>query len=345
MYGGTERVVSYLTEELVQQGHDVTLFASGDSITDARLVSVRPSAIRLDPSCRDHLAYHMLLLEQLFREADEFDVIHFHVDYLHFPLSRRHAPANVTTLHGRLDLPDLVPVYREFPEMPVVSISNAQRKPLPWLNWQGTVHHGLPINLYQYHSEAGKYLAFLGRISPEKGLDQAIEIAKRAGIELRVAAKVDRADVEYFHQTIEPLLDHPLVRFVGEITDVEKDQFLGDALALLTPINWEEPFGLVMVEAMACGTPVIAYRRGSVPEIIDEGGTGFIVQDAEEAAQAIQKVSCLSRRKCREIFEQRFTAPRMTEDYVAVYHRLIMEKTIDRSGGTGGMVWTTISSA
>lgn len=326
LYGGTERVVSYLTEELVAQGHDVTLFASGDSITNARLVALRPQAIRLDKGCVDQLACHILMLEQVFRAAEDFDAIHFHVDYLHFPLSRRHSHPNVTTLHGRLDIPDLAPLYREFIEMPVVSITGAQRRPLPWLNWQATVHHGLPADLYRLHRESGKYLAFLGRISPEKGVDQAIEIAKKAGIELRIAAKVDRVDEEYFEEVIRPLLDHPLVHFVGEIGDAEKGKFLGNALALLVSINWEEPFGLVMIEAMACGTPVVAYRRGSVPEIIDEGVTGYIVQNADEAVSALQRISGLSRERCRQVFDERFTACRMAKGYVAIYERLVREQ-------------------
>ena len=289
LYGGTERVVSYLTEELVAQGHDISLFASGDSVTQARLVSPSPQALRLDQGCVDQLAHHILMLEQVFKEAKEFDVIHFHVDYLHFPLSRRQSLSNVTTLHGRLDIPDLVPLYREFLEMPVISISHAQREPLPWLNWQGTVHHGLPAKLYKLYPEPGKYLAFLGRISPEKGVDRAIEIAKRAGLELQIAAKVDRVDEEYFQQAIRPLLDHPLIHFVGELRDAEKDAFLGNALALVMPVNWEEPFGLVMIEAMACGTPVVAYRRGSVPEVIDEGVTGLIVHKVDQAVKAITR--------------------------------------------------------
>ena len=345
LYGGTERVVSYLTEELVQQGHEVTLFASGDSVTRARLVPLRPEAIRLDKSCVDQLAHHILMLERVFQEAEQFDVVHFHVDYLHFPFSRRHGNPNVTTLHGRLDIPDLVPLYREYSEMPVVSISDSQRKPLPWLNWQGTVYHGLPSRLYHFHPEPGKYLAFLGRISPEKGVDAAIEIAKRAGVELRIAAKVDRADVEYFEEKIRPLLDHPLIQLVGEIADREKDEFLGNALALLTPINWEEPFGLVMIEAMACGTPVIAYARGSVPEIVDDGVSGYIVQDVATAAQAIKTVPRLSRRRCRQTFDLRFAACRMAKDYVALYERLLDDRMEAAKLSAGRLIWETTSSA
>jgi glycosyltransferase involved in cell wall biosynthesis len=344
LYGGTERVVSYLTEELVAQGHDVSLFASGDSVTQARLVSPSPQALRLDQGCIDQLAHHILMLEQVFKEAKEFDVIHFHVDYLHFPLSRRHSLSSVTTLHGRLDIPDLVPLYREFLEMPVISISHAQREPLPWLNWQGTVHHGLPAKLYKLHPEPGKYLAFLGRISPEKGVDRAIEIAKRAGLELLIAAKVDRVDEEYFQQAIRPLLDHPLIHFVGELRDAEKDAFLGNALALLVPVNWEEPFGLVMIEAMACGTPVVAYRRGSVPEVIDEGVTGLIVHTTDQAVKAIVRISRLSRKRCRRIFEERFTASRMATDYVAIYERLIEDRAGEKTLSPGRPFWTTTSS-
>jgi glycosyltransferase involved in cell wall biosynthesis len=345
LYGGTERVVSYLTEELVRQGHDVTLFASGDSTTGARLVPLRPEAIRLDASCVDQLAHHILMLERVYKEAEDFDIIHFHVDYLHFPLSRRHARPNVTTLHGRLDIPDLVPLYREYVEMPVVSISDSQRKPLPWLNWQDTVYHGLPRDLYRFHPKPGRYLAFLGRISPEKGADQAIEIAKRAGVELRIAAKVDRVDDRYFQQQIRPLLDHPLVHFIGEITDAEKDAFLGNAMALLAPINWEEPFGLVLTEAMACGTPVIAYGRGSIPEVIEEGVSGYIVQNADQAAQAIERVSGLSRRRCRQAFERCFTACRMATDYVTLYQRLINDRMGEGQLLEGRTLWATTSSA
>jgi glycosyltransferase involved in cell wall biosynthesis len=257
------------------------------------------------------------------QRADEFDVIHFHVDYLHFPLSRRGDFANVTTLHGRLDIPDLVPLYEEYPDVPLISISDAQREPLPRVNWQATVYHGLPDDLYRYRPDAGTYLAFLGRISPEKRVDRAIEIAHQVGIPIRIAAKVDRVDRDYFDSVIEPMLHHPLVEFVGEIGEDDKDEFLGDAQALLFPIDWPEPFGLVMIEAMACGTPVIAYRNGSVPEVMEEGRTGFIVEDLDDAVEAARRVPQLSRARCREIFEQRFTAARMARDYVDVYERLI----------------------
>jgi glycosyltransferase involved in cell wall biosynthesis len=322
-YGGTERIVSYLTEELVRQGHDVTLFASGDSVTRARFVSGCRRSLRLDKHCVDQMAHHVVMLEQVYRRAAEFDIIHFHVYYLHFGLSRREGLNRVTTLHGRLDIPDLVPLYQEFPDEPVVSISTSQRTPIPWANWQATVYHGLPGDLYSFRPEPGQYLAFLGRISPEKRVDRAIEIAKRVQMPLRIAAKVDAVDEEYFATAIEPLLEHPLIEFVGEIGDAEKDEFLGNASMLLFPIDWPEPFGLVMIEAMACGTPVIAYSNGSVPEVMEHRRTGFIVDTLEEAIEAVRRVPELSRQRCREIFEERFTAERMAREYVRVYERLI----------------------
>ena len=325
-YGGTERVVSYLTEELVQQGHDVTLFASGDSETAARLVAATPRALRLDEGCIDQLAHHILLLEQVARRASEFDVIHYHIDYLHFPLSRCRRHPHVTTLHGRLDLPDLVPLYEEFREMPVVSISNNQRQPLPDVNWQATVYHGLPTDLLRHHPKPGQYLAFIGRFSPEKGADQAIEIAKRAQLPLKLAAKVDRADEEYFEREIKPLLDHPLLEYVGEIGENDKDDFLGDAYALLFPIAWPEPFGLVMIEAMACGTPVIAYRHGSVEELMEDGRSGFIVNDVDGAVSAVRRAAEVRRADVRNVFERRFTATQMASDYLRVYERVIAEQ-------------------
>lgn len=321
-YGGTERIVSYLTEELVRQGHEVTLYASGDSVTNARLVAACARSLRLDQHCMDPLAPHLLMLERVLRDADQFDIVHFHVDYLHFPLSRRHPLPHITTLHGRLDIPDLAPLYQEYRDMPVVSISNAQRDPVPWANWQATVYHGLPHGLYRARARTGSYLAFLGRISPEKRTDRAIEIAKRVGIPLKIAAKIDRVDKEYFKDVIEPLLGDPLIEFVGEIGEGEKEEFLGNAYALLFPINWPEPFGLVMIEAMACGTPIIAYRHGSVPEVIDEGVTGFIVNSVEEAVEAVGRVPAISRERCRQVFEERFSSNRMAEDYRKVYERL-----------------------
>jgi len=322
-YGGTERVVSYLTEELVRQGHDVTLYASGDSITQAKLVATSRRSLRLDKHCVDQLAHQVLMLERVAQSAASFDVMHFHVDYLHFPYSRRHSTPHLTTLHGRLDIQDLVPIYREFREMPVVSISAAQREPLPHARWLGTVHHGLPQDLYRFQAEPGDYLAFVGRVAPEKRVDRAIEIAKRVGLPLRIAAKVDAVDREYFENVIEPLLRDPLVEYVGEIGDGEKQEFLGNARVLLFPIDWPEPFGLVMIEAMACGTPVIAFRGGSVPEVLDDGVTGFIVDDLDDAVAAAARIGELERRRCREIFEQRFTSERMARDYVELYATLL----------------------
>jgi glycosyltransferase involved in cell wall biosynthesis len=321
-YGGTERVVSYLTEELVHQGHTVTLFASADSMTRAELVPFCPRALRLDPSCVDRLAPHFVMLEEVFRQADRFDVIHFHIDYLHYPLSRRVRVPHVTTLHGRLDLPELGPLYAEFKDMPVVSISDAQRRPLPAANWQATVYHGLPPDLHRCCDRPGDYLAFLGRISPEKRVDRAVEIARRAGLRLRVAAKVDAADQAYFRREVEPLFRDPQVEFVGEIGERDKGAFLGGARAVLFPIDWPEPFGLVMIEAMACGTPVVAWPAGSVPEVIDDGVTGFVVDTIDAAADAVRRAAALDRRQCRAVFEERFAAARMARDYLAVYRRL-----------------------
>lgn len=349
-YGGTERVISYLTEELVRLGHDVTLFASGDSQTAARLVPCCSSALRMNRGCIDPLAHHILMLDKVFRRAEEFDIVHFHCDYLHFPLSRRCKVRNVTTLHGRLDLPDLDPLYREFAEMRVISISNAQRNPLPWLNWQGTVYHGLPKELYRLHPKPGKYLAFLGRICPEKGVDVAIEIAKQSGIELQIAAKVDRADERYFEQTIRPMLDHPLIRYVGEIPDREKGEFLGNAIALLAPVNWPEPFGISMIEALACGTPVVAWPHGSIPEVIDHTKSGFVVRSVDEAVTAIRNIRRVSRKTCRKIFEQRFTDSRMAKDYLEIYARLLGEKADAsavkkaRGASQGSGIWAVQST-
>ena len=324
LYGGTERVVSYLTEELVRQGHQVTLFASGDSVSQARLVAPCPRSLRLDKQCVDQLAHHVVLLEQVFQQARAFDLIHFHIDYMHFPLSVRHNIPTVTTLHGRLDLPDLIPVYEMFPTMPVVSISDAQRAPLPWLNWLGTIYHGLPEDLYTFRETPGTYLAFLGRIAPEKGVEQAIAIAQQAGMPLKIAAKVDRADHEYYREVVQPLLKkHALVDYVGEVGEREKDTFLGEAYALLFPIDWPEPFGLVMIEALACGTPVIAYSRGSVPEVLESGVTGWIVEDTAEAVQAVARVPAISRARCRQVFEEHFSAFRMAQDYLQIYKKLL----------------------
>ena len=344
LYGGTERVVSWLTEELVRLGHDVTLFASGDSLTSARLIPACKKALRLDSSCVDQLAHHVVMLDQVFSEKENFDLIHFHVDYLHFPLSRRQQIAHVTTLHGRLDLPDLVPLYRLFRDIPVISISDAQRKPLPWVNWQGTVHHGLPRESFSLGGGKGGYLAFLGRTSPEKGLDQAIEIAKRAEMPLKIAAKIDRVDVEYFETVIKPLLDHPLIEFIGEVGYPEKNVFLGNAAGLLFPINWREPFGLVMIEAMACGTPVIAYPLGSVPEVMQDRVTGFIVPDLEGAVKAVKRLGEIDRRKCRRHFEQHFNAERMAQDYLNIYQRLARRESSSITVSDGDLSWIKMAS-
>jgi glycosyltransferase involved in cell wall biosynthesis len=322
-YGGTERVVSYLTEELVKEGHEVTLFASGDSVTSANLIPACPRSLRLDETCRDRMAHLILQLDCVFQTVDRFDLVHFHIDYAHFPFSYRQKLRHLTTLHGRLDLPDLVPLYQRFGEVPVVSISNAQRKPFPNLNWQSTVYHGLPEDLYTFHPEPGKYLAFLGRISPEKRADRAIEIARRCGLPIKIAAKIDAVDEQYFCKTIQPVLNDPCCEFLGEITQDEKDEFLGKALALLFPIDWPEPFGLVMIEAMACGTPVIAYSHGSVPEIISDEQNGFLVSSIGTSIEAVAKLDRLSRARCREIFETRFSAPRMAADYMSVYRHLL----------------------
>jgi len=323
LYGGTERVVSNLVEELVRQGHDVTLFASGDSQTSARLVPGSPTALRLSGRCQDFLAPHVYMLEQVVKHAREFDVVHFHIAQLHFPIARRSLPSHLTTLHGRLDLPELVPLYEEFSDIPCVSISEAQRAPLPHAHWLATVHHGLPPDLLSFQPEPGAYLAFLGRISPEKRVDRAIAIARACGQPLRIAAKVDPADADYFEHEIRPLLDDPLVDFIGEIGDAEKPAFLGHARALLFPIDWPEPFGLVMIEALACGTPVIAFRGGSVAEVIDDGVTGFVVGSLEEAFAATDRIATLDRRVCRAVFEQRFTVARMAADYVDLYARVM----------------------
>lgn len=319
LYGGTERVVSFLTEELVAQGHDVTLFASGDSNTNATLIPVCEKALRLDEYCVDPLAFHILQLQMVHDMQANFDIIHYHTDYLHYPLSRLSPVPQLTTLHGRLDIRELKALYEVFYDMPVVSISRNQRKPLSHLNWIGNVYHGLPLGLFKPNYSEGKYLAFLGRISQEKGLDSAIEIAKLSGVPLRIAAKIDKADKAYFEQHIRGLLDDPLIDFIGEIADAEKNDFLGNAMGLLFPINWAEPFGLVMIEAMACGTPVIAYNRGSVPEIIRPGENGFIVSNETEGAEAVNNVSSLRRHECRNFFEEHFTASSMAAAYTALY--------------------------
>ena len=320
LYGGTERVVAYLTNALVALGHDVTLFASGDSVTDAKLVATVPHGLRL-AGCADTLSPHLFMLEQVYRRAHEFDVVHFHLDQLHFPTTYREGVRHVTTLHGRLDLPEIWPLYRLFEEMPVVSISDAQRAPMPWAAWQGTVYHGLPARRGLVPS-AGEYLAFLGRICPEKGIDRAIEIARRAGMPLRVAAKIDTADRAYYERVIAPLMAQPHVEFVGEIGEAEKQAFLAGARALLFPVDWPEPFGMVLIEAMACGTPIIAFPRGSVPELVEDGVSGFLCRDVDEAVDAVHRVADLSRQACRAVFDRRFTAERMACDYIVIYRRL-----------------------
>lgn len=327
LYGGTERVVSFLTEELVRLGHDVTLFASGDSLTSAKLISPCQKALRLNSHSTDSLVYHMLQLQQVSEYLEDFDIVHYHVDFIHFPFSRRLSIPQLTTLHGRLDLPDLFPLYSEFCDMPVVSISKSQRKPLQFANWVGNVYHGLPKENFQFYPQQGNYLAFLGRISPEKRVDRAIEIAIKANMPIKVAAKIDRVDQEYFDQKIKHLMDHPLVEFIGEIGDSQKSDFLGQARALLFPIDWPEPFGLVVIESLACGTPVIAYECGSVPELLTHNENGFIVRNIDEAVESVGKLDTISRRKCRNLFEERFAAERMAKDYLGVYEKIIKERS------------------
>lgn len=323
LYGGTERIVHYLTEALVDEGHDVTLFASGDSTTRARLEPIVATALRLDSRVVDPLASHLLMFDRVAEMAAKFDVIHFHTDYLHFPIFRRCTVPHLTTFHGRLDLRDLRPIFENFRELPMVSISDCQRSPVSQANWLGTVQHGLPQDLYTFRPEPGGYLAFLGRMSPEKRPDRAIEIAIRTGLPLKMAAKVDRADQDYFETQIRPLLDHPLIEFIGEVNEQGKDELLGQARALLFPIDWPEPFGLVMIESLACGTPVIAFRNGSVPEVLRDGETGFIVDTVEQAVAAVGKIDTLSRAQCRREFEQRYSARRMAQNYGKLYARLM----------------------
>jgi glycosyltransferase involved in cell wall biosynthesis len=330
LYGGTERIVSYLTEELVALGHDVTLFASGDSITSAALASCCPRALRLDPFVKDTVPQFMLMIDKVCERAEEFDVIHFHIDLFHFPLFRSLAARTLTTLHGRQDLGDLKAFYSRFGAMPLASISNDQRKPLPSANFVATIQHGLPSDLHRPSFGQGSYLAFLGRISPEKRVDRAIRIARAAGIPLKIAAKVDKVDEGYFRNEILPLIDGPGVEFIGEINEREKTEFLGGAIALLFPVNWPEPFGLVMIEAMACGTPVLAFRCGSIPEIVDNGVTGRIVDSEEEALAALPEILSYNRRAVRQRFEERFTASRMAKDYVRTYRQLLSIRTSDR---------------
>jgi glycosyltransferase involved in cell wall biosynthesis len=325
LYGGTERVVAYLSDELVRRGHDVTVFASGDSQTQAKLVAPVPRALRLDGDATDSLSPHVIELAQVFERAHEFDVIHCHVDYLAFPFGRFVTTPTLHTLHGRLDLPYLRAVFHQFHDVPIVSISEAQRTPLQplTLSWAGTVHHGLPLGKYAYAADGGRYLAFLGRVSPEKRVDLAIAGAKRAGVPLKIAAKVDPVDRDYFEREIRPLLGDPLVDFIGEIGDADKPRFLGEALALLFPIDWPEPFGLVMIEAMACGTPVIARPCGSVPEVVVSGRTGLVVDTLDELVEAVKRIDVIDRAACRRHVEKRFTVERMAADYEVIYRRLL----------------------
>jgi glycosyltransferase involved in cell wall biosynthesis len=322
-YGGTERVVSYLTEALVELGHEVTLFASGDSVTSADLVPVTAHSLRTDPRHPDWLVWYTLMLDQVLERASEFDVIHWHVDFLHYPLARRCRTPGVTPLHGRLDLPDLLPLYQHLRVHPLVSISDDQRRPLPGARFVATVHHGLPLRLYDFTPQPQDYFVFIGRASPEKRLDRAIEIALACGTPLRVAAKVDASEHAYFEREIRPRLEHPLVQFIGEVDDAHKNELLGSARALLFPIDWPEPFGLVVIEALACGTPVVAYGCGAVPELLEDGVTGFIVNDQRQAIEAARRVDNIDRRRCRQSFEERFTATVMAERYLTVYRSLV----------------------
>lgn len=325
LYGGTERIVAYLADALVELGHHVTLFATGDARTKAHLVPVRDRAIRLDPSpLKSDLAAHLSMLDEVRNRADEFDILHFHVDLIHFPIFENIAERTVTTLHGRLDLKDLPRIYRCWPEFALVSISDAQRAFLPEANWAGTVHHGMPADLLRLSERPrGGYLAFLGRISPEKGPVRAVEIARATGRPLKIAAKVDPADAAYYEKVVRPVLDHPLIDFVGEIGDRDKSAFLGNASCVLFPIDWPEPFGIVLIEAMACGTPVVAWNRGSVPEVVDHGVTGFVVSSEKEAIEAVERAGTLDRRRIRAVFERRFTAPTMARNYLDIYSRLL----------------------
>ena len=346
LYGGTERIVSYLTEALVQLGHDVTLFASGDSITAARLEPICSHALRLSTGIFNRDAPMTMLVEQALGRPGNFDIIHSHLDFLGFPVARRNPVPTVTTFHGRLDLPELTPVFHEYAEMPIVSISDAQRKPVSWANWQATVYHGLPRDLYEFHPQHAGYLAYLGRIAPEKRPDQAIEIAKRVGIPLRIAAKVDPIDREYYHSEIEPLLSHPLVDYIGEITDIEKNEFLGNAVALVCPYDWPEPFGLVLIEALACGTPVVAYHRGSIPEIIEDGTTGFVCEDLNEMTAAVHRIQEIDRRNCRRNFDQKFTVERMAQDYLRVYQRLVgKSRGVQTSEAANYVSWPALAAS
>ena len=333
LYGGTERTVSWLAEALVNDGHDVTLFASGDSLTAAELVPISERSLRMDAKCVDRLAHHELMLAKVARRARDFDVVHFHIDYFHFAMSRAMRLPQLTTLHGRLDLPDLAPLYAEYGDMPVVSISDAQRSPLPHARWLGTVYHGMPLSALRFQETPADEFAFIGRISPEKRVDRAIEIAVRLKTKIRIAAKIDQVDRAYFEGRIKPMLASPYVEFIGEIGDAQKSEFLGRAKALLFPIDWPEPFGLAMIEAMGCGTPVVAYRAGSTPEVVDHGVTGLLVEGFEEAVMAAAQISRLDRSACRKRFEERFSSARMAREYAKLYEGIIEANRRERRDG------------
>jgi glycosyltransferase involved in cell wall biosynthesis len=336
-YGGTERVVSYITEELVRLGHDVTLFASGDSVTRAKLVSPVARGLRLENQQDFASLYHTIMVDQVFKMAASFDVIHFHIDYFHLPLACRSKTPYLTTMHGRLDVPSLPPLFRHFPNAPLVSISQSQRAPLPWANWRATVHHGLPTDLYSFHSGPGEYFAFVGRMSSEKRVDRAIEIAEHCGVPIYIAAKIDKTEEAYFNEYLKPLFRSRYVNYVGEIGEMEKNEFLGRAKALLFPIDWPEPFGLVQIESFACGTPVVAYKAGSVPEVMAHGVTGFIVENQKEAFEAASRVESIDRGRCREVFEKRFTAERMATDYLRAYEaEIFKEQDLQLAGEANG---------
>lgn len=337
-YGGTERIVSYLTEELVRRGHEVTLFASGDSQTSAKLVGCCETALRLNPLVIDAVPYHIVMLEEVRRRLDQFDILHFHIDFLHAPLVHDFSQRTLTTLHGRLDLPDISPFYGVFTQLPLVSISSDQSRYLPDVNWVGTVPHGIPADLLPFQpNPTGRYLAFLGRISPEKRPDRAIEIAARTGLPLKIAAKVDRADQTYWDEEIRPMIQaHSNVEFVGEINEHDKARFLGEAAALLFPVDWPEPFGLVMIEAMACGTPIVAFDCGSVPEVLEDGVSGFIVDTVEQGALAVRRIANLDRAKVRSEFERRFTAERMAGCYLEIYDKLLNARSPLEVGEVNG---------
>jgi len=327
LYGGSERIIAYLTDELVHSGHDVTLFASADSVTTARLEAVCGEAVRNPDRESERMVRLALLQERVLQLSAQYDIIHAHLDFLAFPLARRSKTPIVTTVHGRLDLPELQTVYREFSEVPLISVSDAQRQPCRWANWNATIHHGLPRDLYRFNKGSGGYLAFLGRFSPEKGPAAAIEIAKRAGLPLRIAAKLDSTDVAYYEEAITPLLSDGLIEYVGELADREKNTFLGDAVALVCPFR-PESFGLVLIESLACGTPVLAYNHGSFPEIIEDGVTGFLCQHLDEMVQAVERLSGIDRARCRQSFEERFTSARMAREYVRVYDAIVRDSVL-----------------